>query len=56
MTNYSKGVQKEVKKEMHEYNKGNMIKKNQNDGIGNHPEAQKIKDICDISPSTSESE
>lgn len=26
-----------------------MNKKN-NDGIGNHPEAQKIKDICDITP------
>lgn len=32
-----------------------MIKKDQNDGIGNHPEVQKIKDICDISPSAPES-
>lgn len=31
------------------------MKKNQNDGIGNHPEAQNIKDICDISPLTPES-
>ena len=32
-----------------------MNKKNTNDGIGNHPEADKIKEICDVSPEAPES-
>lgn len=28
------------------------MNKKTNDGIGNHPEAQKIKGICNISPHT----
>lgn len=27
-----------------------MNTKKSKDGIGNHPESQKLKDICDISP------
>jgi hypothetical protein len=33
-----------------------QIDKREKDGIGNHPESQKTKEICDITPDSPEAE